>query len=50
MSVNRLQQKPSVNDSNNKNPVSTSSTSRMAFAPADLWRDLLSKPAVLIGK
>jgi hypothetical protein len=50
MSVNRLQQKSPVNDSNTKKPVGTSSTSRMPFASADLWRDLLSKPAVLIGK
>jgi hypothetical protein len=49
MSVNRLEPKHPVNGSNNKKSVDSQSTSRMPFTLPDLWRDLLSKPAILVG-
>ncbi len=38
-----------IPDSNNKKDSDFSSTSRMPFIPSNLWRDLFSKPGILVG-
>jgi len=46
MPINRGEQRPPNIDSNKKD---THSTSRMPLVPASLWRDLFSKPGILVG-
>jgi len=45
--------RPDINseipDSNNRKDSYLSSTFRMPFVPANLWRDLFSKPGILVG-
>lgn len=36
--------------SNNRKGATSLSTSRMPFVPANLWRDLFSKPGILVGR
>jgi len=50
MSVNRPDINPTIIDSNNKKDSELSSTSRIPFVPSNLWRDLFSKPGILVGK
>jgi hypothetical protein len=37
-------------DSNPKTISESQTTSRMSFVPGNLWSDLFSKPAILVGK
>ena len=46
MSGNR----PAIKPSNTKKDSDLSSTSRIPFVPSNLWRDLFSKPGILVGK
>jgi hypothetical protein len=50
ISMNPPEIKPPIIDSNNKKNLDQSSTSRMPFVPANLWRDLFSRPGILVGK
>ena len=50
MSVNRPDMKPGTSGSNTKKGSELSSTSRIPFLPSNLWRDLFSKPGILVGK
>lgn len=50
MSVDRPDMKPGSTGSNNKKDSDLSSTSRIPFLPSNLWRDLFSKPGILVGK
>jgi hypothetical protein len=50
MSVNRPDINPTIIDSNNKKDSELSSTSRIPFVPSNIWRDLFSKPGILVGK
>jgi hypothetical protein len=50
MSVNRPDLKPGTSSSNNKKGSDVSSTSRIPFVPSNIWRDLFSKPGILVGK
>jgi hypothetical protein len=50
MSVERPQFNYPTIPSNNPKPIDTQSTSRMPFVSSNLWRDLFSKPAILVGK
>ena len=38
-----------INDPNRKNPPRFS-TARIPFVPSNLWRDLFTKPGILVGK
>ncbi|CAF3180884.1 unnamed protein product [Rotaria socialis] len=49
ISMNPLEIKPPIIDSNNKKNLDQSSTSRMPFVPANLWRELFSRPGILVG-
>jgi hypothetical protein len=48
-SNNRPDLNPSIPNSNNRKG-SDFSTSRIPFVPSNLWRDLFSKPGILVGK
>jgi hypothetical protein len=37
-------------DQNSKKVPESQTTSRMSFVPGNLWSDLFSKPAILVGK
>jgi len=50
ISVNRPDINPAIIDSNNKKDLELSSTSQIPFVPTNLWRDLFSKPGILVGK
>ncbi len=45
-----INRKPELSNSNNKKLPDFSSTSRLPFLSANLWRDLFSKPGILVGK
>ncbi|CAF0931878.1 unnamed protein product [Rotaria sordida] len=50
ISMNKPDIKPPVIDSNNnKKNLDQTSTSRMPFVPANIWRDLFSRPGILVG-
>ncbi|CAF2641332.1 unnamed protein product [Rotaria sp. Silwood2] len=49
ISINQPDIKQPVIDSNNKKNLDQSSTIRMPFVPANLWRDLFSRPGILVG-
>jgi hypothetical protein len=49
-SVNRPDIKQGISDSNNRKGSNLSSTSRIPFVSSNLWRDLFSKPGILVGK
>jgi hypothetical protein len=42
--------KPSNIDLNQKKTVHVSSTTRLPFVPSNLWRELFTKPGILVGK
>ncbi len=50
MSVNRIQPNYPTIPFNNKKPIDFQSTSRMPVVSSNLWRDLFSKPAILVGQ
>jgi len=50
MSVNRAQYTRSTIATDDKKSVTSQSTSRMPFITSNLWRDLFSRPAILVGK
>jgi hypothetical protein len=50
MSVNRAQYTRSTIATDDKKSVNSQSTSRMPFVTSNLWRDLFSRPAILVGK
>jgi len=50
MLINRPAKYPGIIDSNNRKDSDLTSTSRIPFVPSNLWRDLFSKPGILVGK
>ncbi|CAF1041650.1 unnamed protein product [Rotaria sp. Silwood1] len=40
---------PVIDSNNNKKNLDQVSTTRMTFVPANLWRDLFSRPGILVG-
>jgi len=49
VSINRPDLKPAVLDPTHKKDPYSSSTSRLPFVALNLWRDLFSKPGILVG-
>lgn len=48
-SVDRLGLNSPTIDSNHPKATAFQTTSRMSFVPTDLWTDLFSRPAILVG-
>lgn len=42
--------KPPLVDSNNRKNFDLTSTSRIPFIPSNLWRELFSRPGILVGR
>ncbi|CAF1016224.1 unnamed protein product [Adineta steineri] len=49
MSVNRAELDHTVSEPVNKKPTTIETTSRLPFMSSDLWRDLFTRPAILVG-
>ena len=45
MSVNRPESKPAMVE-----PNESQSTTRIPLIPSNIWHDIFSKPAILVGK
>jgi hypothetical protein len=50
ISVHRPDSRHPIIDSNNKKPFVSQSSYRIPFFSTNLWNDLYSKPAILVGK